>query len=119
MSVMDTVREQVGARLKELEPLVEEYQRLRQVADLLDTGSAEAPTRRASPRRALRSAPSGGRGQGQRADDALRLIQERPGVTVAEAAGAMGIGTTYLYRLLPRLEREGRIRKVGRGYRPA
>ena len=28
----------------------------------------------------------------------------------------MGIGTTYLYRLLPRLEREGKLRKEGKGY---
>ena len=44
------------------------------------------------------------------------LIAANPGVTVAELAETMGIGPTYLYRLLPRMEREGRLRKEGRGY---
>jgi hypothetical protein len=32
---------------------------------------------------------------------------------------ARGIGTTYLYGLLPWLEREGKLRKQQRGYHPA
>jgi hypothetical protein len=120
-SVTHDVRKQVEERLKELEPLVDEYERLRQVIELLDgpgTGAVKA-RRRSTPRRALaRPAPSR-RAQGKRADDALKLISEQPGITVAAAASALGIGTTYLYRLLPRLEREGKIRKEGRGYVPA
>ena len=119
MSVTDTVREQVDARLKELEPLVAEYERLRQVADLLDGEAAAAAPGRATPRRRLRAGAASAPAHGRRADEALELIGARPGITVAEVAEAMGIGTTYLYRLLPRLEREGRVRKEGRGYRLA
>jgi hypothetical protein len=121
VSVTHDVRKQVEERLKELQPLVDEYERLRQVADLLteptDAGSPRSRGR-STPRRAMATASSR-RAKGQRSEDALNLIREQPGITVAAAAEALGIGTTYLYRLLPRLEREGRIRKEGRGYVPA
>jgi CRP-like cAMP-binding protein len=117
MSVTHDVRRQVEERLKELEPLVAEYERLRRVADLLvDEPAAGA---RSTPRRALSAGAPSRRSQGQRSEDALKLIREQPGITVAATAEALGIGTTYLYRLLPRLEREGLIRKEGRGYVPA
>ena len=121
MSVTLDVRRQVEARIKELEPLVAEYERLQQVVVLLDEPqpSAKAPRGRSTPRRSLPQSASSRRAHGQRSDDALKLIQQKPGITVADTAEALGIGTTYLYRLLPRLEREGKIRKEGRGYVPA
>jgi hypothetical protein len=33
-------------------------------------------------------------------------VRERPGTTVAEAAQAMGIGPSYLYRIAATLERD-------------
>jgi hypothetical protein len=119
MSLTDSVREQVDARLKELEPLVEEYERLQQVVQVLDGQAGQPSGARATPRRALRTHVTTRRGQSRRAEEALKLVAGKPGITVAEAAEAMGIGTTYLYRLLPRLEREGRVRTEGRGYRLA
>lgn len=119
MSLTDSVREQVDARLKELEPLVEEYERLQRVVEVLDGQAGQPTSGRATPRRAMRTQVTTRRGQSRRAEEALKLVSDKPGITVAEAAEAMGIGTTYLYRLLPRLEREGRVRKEGRGYRLA
>jgi DNA invertase Pin-like site-specific DNA recombinase len=122
VSVTHDVRRQVEERLKELQPLVDEYERLRQVADLLadtpDAGSRKGRGR-STPRRSLEGRGGSRRATGQRSEDALKLIREQPGITVAATAEALGIGTTYLYRLLPRLEREGVIRKEGRGYVPA
>ena len=122
MSVTHDVRRQVEERIKELQPLVDEYERLRQVVDLLadapDAGSRKG-SGRSTPRRSLGGRGGSRRATGQRSEDALKLIREQPGITVAATAEALGIGTTYLYRLLPRLEREGVIRKVGRGYVPA
>jgi hypothetical protein len=110
--------------MKELEPLVEEYEELRRIAAAIDTQAASSATdgtarRRAAlpaPRRALRASGPGRGGHGARSDEARKLIAEKPGITVAELAEQMGIGTTYLYRLLPRLEREGALRKEGKGY---
>ena len=47
------------------------------------------------------------------------MIAAQPGISVAELANKTAIGTTYLYRLLPRLERDGKVRKQQRGYHPA
>jgi hypothetical protein len=104
------IRAQVEGRLKELEPLVQEYEELRRIAAAID-GDAQA-----APRRELRPSGPGRPGSSARADEAERLIAASPGMSVAELAETMGIGPTYLYRLLPRMEREGRLRKEGRGY---
>jgi hypothetical protein len=104
------IRPQVEGRLKELQPLVQEYAELRRIAAAID-GSAQA-----APRRELRPSGPGRPGHSARADEAERLIAGSPGISVAELAETMGIGPTYLYRLLPRMEREGRLRKEGRGY---
>jgi hypothetical protein len=119
VSVKEDVRTRVLGRMEELQPLVDEYEELRRIAAAIETEEAArsadgAPrSRRAASRRALRP---GRNGHGARSDQARTLIGEQPGVTVAELAKKMGIGTTYLYRLLPRLEREGVLRKQGQGY---
>ena len=105
------IRAQVEDRLKELEPLVHEYEELRRIAAAID-GEEHPP----APRRELRPSGPGRPGHSARAEEAERLIAASPGMTVAELAETMGIGPTYLYRLLPRMEREGRLRKEGRGY---
>lgn len=123
VSVKDDVRSRVQTRMQELEPLVKEYEELRRIATAIDTEAAalagdgaSARGRRAAPRRSLRASGPGKGGHGARSEEAQKLIAAQPGVTVAELAERMGIGTTYLYRLLPRLEREGVLRKQGKGY---
>jgi len=49
-----------------------------------------------------------------RADQAVRLITENPGIKVAELGKKMKLNhPNYLYRVLPGLEKEGRIRRKG------
>ena len=74
------------------------------------TKAAASSTRRRGGRR---------KGGGQRATQALSLVQGQPGITIPELATKMGIKENYLYRVLPSLEREGKIRKEGRGWFPA
>ena len=119
-ATVEEIRSQVEGRLKELEPYVDEYRRLQRVVEAIDAeNSAGIVTRRAAPRRVLRRAGAGRPGHSARAEQAQQLIAERPGISVAELAESMGIGPTYLYRLLPALEREGKLRKEGKGYHPA
>lgn len=73
--------------------------------------AARKPTARPAKRRAGRP-----KGSGTRAAQALSLIQGQPGITIPELAAKMGIATNYLYRVLPGLEKEGKIRKDGRGW---
>jgi hypothetical protein len=134
---LDQTRHEIGARLNELKPLVDEYKRLEAAAVALDgvTGppAASAPrsTRRAPARagastRARGAARGRGRGRGRgrpkgsgkRGGEALALVQAHPGITIAELADKMGMRKNYLYRLLPGLVDEGLVVKDGRGWRP-
>jgi hypothetical protein len=54
-----------------------------------------------------------------RADQAVRLIKQNPGISVSELGKKMKLNApNYLYRVLPDLEKEGRIKRRGRGYHP-
>ena len=46
-------------------------------------------------------------------------MRTRPGITIPEIAEAMGIQQNYLYRVLPALQKDGLVRKEGRGWHPA
>jgi len=88
-------------------------------------GSRRAPGRPAASKKratpsALSTAARRGRrkGSGHRPAEALVIVQEQPGVTVPELAARMGIKQNYLYRILPGLAQEGKIRKEGRGWHP-
>jgi hypothetical protein len=73
--------------------------------------------RTANGRRARRT--RGRRGGNTRANQALKLVNDRPGITIPEIAKSMGIEPNYLYRVLPKLASEGQIRKDGQGWHPA
>ena len=57
---------------------------------------------------------------GSRADQAVKIITENPGIGVADLGKKMHLKhPNYLYRVLPDLEKEGRVKKQGKGYHPA
>jgi CRP-like cAMP-binding protein len=128
---LDEKKREIDARLKELRPLVEEFHRLEAAAAALDgvsgAGSRAAagiPPKRRQQRRAAAAAPAGARrrgrprGSGTRSKQALELVRTRPGITIPEIAEAMGIQQNYLYRVLPALQKDGLVRKEGRGWHP-
>jgi hypothetical protein len=123
---LDEKRSEIGARLKELKPLVEEYQRLEAAAAALDGVPATKPAGSARPARPSakrRSSGGGGRrgrpkGSGTRGAEALALVKESPGITIPELAEKMGIKQNYLYRVLPGLAEDGLVAKDGRGWHP-
>jgi len=128
---LDEKRSEIGARLKELKPLVEEYERLAAAAAALDGVPVNAPaTSRAGGTRAAkapakRRASSNGagrrgrpKGSGTRGAEALALVKESPGITIPELAAKMGIKQNYLYRVLPGLADDGLVAKDGRGWHP-
>jgi hypothetical protein len=55
-------------------------------------------------------------GTGKRAAEALAFVQGQPGITIPELAAKMGIKQNYLYRVLPGLEKDGKVQKKGRGW---
>ncbi len=114
-------RREIEARMKELQPAVQEYERLQQAADALagvgGNGRArQARGPRGTARRRGRGRP---RGTGKRAQQALELVRARPGITIRELADSMGIHANYLYRVMPTLESEGNVVKRDRGWHPA
>ncbi len=58
------------------------------------------------------------KGSGTRAAQALSLVQGQAGITIPELAAKMNIKQSYLYRVLPGLEQDGKISKKGRGWHP-
>ncbi len=58
------------------------------------------------------------KGSGTRAAQALSFVQDQAGITIPELAAKMGIKQNYLYRVLPTLEEEGKVKKEGRGWHP-
>ena len=75
------------------------------------------------PRRAARTSKpsSGSRRRGRpaaRSAEALALVRAQPGVTIPAMAKQMGIAAPYLYRVLPKLIEEGKVRKDGSGWFP-
>ena len=60
------------------------------------------------------------RGSGStRADQAVRIIKQNPGISVSELGRKMKLNhPNYLYRVLPDLQKEGRIKRKGKGYHP-
>jgi hypothetical protein len=123
---LDEKRKEIDARLKELKPLVEEHNRLEKAAAALAGVGAGAPKRRASSSngRRRRSGTGTGRrgrpkGSGKRALQAQELVNARPGITIPELADSMGIGANYLYRVMPGLQKDGKVKKRGKGWHPA
>jgi hypothetical protein len=137
---LKTKREEIAARLRELEPLVDEYRQLEAASAALAglpgaaarsartprrarAVAAKAPARAARPSRPRRSTGSGRRGRprgsGTRALQTLELVKSKPGITIPEIASAMGIKQNYLYRVLPGLEKDGKVVKRDRGWHAA
>jgi hypothetical protein len=81
------------------------------------TAAPAKATRKIVGRRPGRSAGRR-KGSGQRGTEALALIQGQPGIAVPEIATRMGIKQNYLYRVLPGLEKDGKVVKQGRGWHP-
>jgi hypothetical protein len=129
---LDLKRDEIAARLRELEPVIDEYRQLEAAANALATvpgpGTAR-PARRATAsrpatrrgRRTAGTAVARGRrgrprGTGTRALQTLELVRARPGITIPEIASEMGIKQNYLYRVLPGLEHDGKVVKRDRGW---
>jgi CRP-like cAMP-binding protein len=128
---LEEKKQEIDARLNELRPLVDEFHRLEAASAALqgvgassNSRAASTPARRAR-RRSARAGTSTGtgrrgrpRGSGTRSKQALELVRTRPGITIPEIAEAIGIQQNYLYRVLPSLQKDGLVRKEGRGWHP-
>ncbi len=113
----------MDARLKELRPLHEEYLKLGRAKAALE--GLEAPAKRGPgrPRGSGSSGPGNGRRRrrrrqgGTRAQQALEVVRQQPGVSVRELSEKLGVKhPNYMYRVMNELQGDGAVRKEGRGY---
>ena len=124
--VLDEARDLVVARLAELD---DERKRLeRALAELGGKAARKAGRRPGRPKGSTSSrstsrkstgAKKGRRRKrrgGTRADQAVTLIKQNPGISASEIAKSMKIKPNYLYRVLSDLEKQKRVKKKGRTY---
>jgi transposase-like protein len=130
-----TVRQRIVARLRELEPLVREYEELRQAAAELGIDEATAApassarpsgtARRTQGRARSRSSParaapvSAAEPADELGERVLDAVRSAPGQTVAEYARALGVAPTALYRPVRELTTAGTIVKRARQLYPS
>jgi hypothetical protein len=125
--VLSKIRSDLEKRLHELEPLIEEHAHVRRALDALNGAgtraelTAKTVAKRARSTAAARTVTRGRgrpRGTGNRAQEALKLVHKHPGITLQEMAKRMKIKANYLYRVLPQLEKDGKVAKRDKGYHP-
>lgn len=121
-NVLDEARQLVERRLADLD---EERKRLeRALAELGGKATRRGPGRPRGSSNKVAAGPRGPRKRrkrrgGTRADQAVKLIEDQPGIGASDVAKAMKIKPNYMYRVLSDLEKEGRVKKDGRKYYPA
>lgn len=121
MDELQALIEELKSRIAgELEPLEAEHRELDDALRALDGAGGRG--RGSSERRGSSKASGEGRGRGRpkgtgsRAKEALKVVKERPGITIPEIAEAMDIKQNYLYRVMPDLQKDGMVKKEGRGW---
>jgi predicted Rossmann fold nucleotide-binding protein DprA/Smf involved in DNA uptake len=125
--VLSELRSSLEKRLRELEPLISEHAQVRKALDALEgvgkraQGTAARAVKRSPTAKAGSGAARRGRppGTGGRAEQVLAHVHKQPGITVADLAKRMKIKPNYLYRVLPQLEKDGKLHKRDKGYHPS
>ena len=110
---IDLVRTQLEERLSELDTERAQVQKA-----LAALGSRRGPGRPRGSRNRPKSGRRRRRRGGTRRDQAVKMVEAQPGITAGEIAKSMNIAPNYMYRVMSELEKEGRVRKEGRGYHP-
>ena len=124
-------RQQIEARLRELQPAHEEYLTLLQARDALAgvkpgngrRGPGRPPGRRGPgrpPGSGTKTARKAGGTRrcrsGTRRDQALELIRQNPGISVSDIAERMGIRQNYLYRVTQELQKDRAVSRRDGGF---
>jgi sugar-specific transcriptional regulator TrmB len=109
-NVLDQARSLIEKRLKELD---DEKARLERSLGELTGGTAG----RRRPGRPRGSRTRRRRRGGTRADQAVKIISENPGITASEVAKQLKIKPNYVYRVMGELQKDGRVKRSGRGYK--
>ena len=125
---VDSTVKDIDQRLSELKQEVAKLEAARAALVGVRRGPGRprgTTTRRTTTRRTHSSATGNGRrtrrtrgrrGGATRANQALELVRSSPGITIPQIAKQMGIEPNYLYRVLPKLQQEGQLKRDGQGW---
>ena len=120
---LDVARDALQRTIRELEDQIKQAEQA--LAALGGKATRRGPGRpRGSANKKATTAKAGAprrrrkRRGGTRADQAVKLIEDNPGISASDIAKQMKIKPNYLYRVLGDLEKEGRVKKDGRKYFP-
>jgi predicted HTH transcriptional regulator len=107
-SMLEEIRRTAEHRLQEIEPLIEEAERLRDVLSVIDSRPYQAERRSSNGRkREADEPPRAAKGANKRI--ILELVAERPGITPAQIAKITGVKRTVVASTVSRLKREGEL----------
>jgi predicted HTH transcriptional regulator len=116
-NTLEQVRSQLQDRLRELDEERDQVQKA-----LAALGGRRGPGRPRGSRSGA-SAQAGRRRRrrrgGTRRDQAVKMVEANPGISAGQIAKEMKIQPNYMYRVMSELEKEGLVKKEGRGYHPA
>jgi hypothetical protein len=115
--LLDSVRKQIDARLRELRPIVEEAATLEAALAALDgsdhTAGASQP---APPSRGHRTRRPGRPSRGWTRVRLVDHLRDNPGSTAGDVAKSLGLKRTSVATRLPQLVKSGDLVKAARGY---
>jgi hypothetical protein len=125
---VDSTVKEIDSRLRELKEEVSKLEAARAAlvggrrgpgrprGSRSSSSSSSTTTRRRAARRPGR--PRGRRSGGTRANQALELVRNQPGITIPQIAENLKIEPNYLYRVMPKLVSDGQVRRDGQGWHP-
>ncbi len=116
-TAVSDIRDHAERRMRELQPLLEEAEQLRQVIELLDRQSADGAASVPVPALVAAEPAEGRAPQGSNKRRILALALEQPGITAADIARVTGLKRTLVASTMSRLKRTGELEQHGRGAR--
>jgi predicted Rossmann fold nucleotide-binding protein DprA/Smf involved in DNA uptake len=115
---VDSTVKDIDSRLRELRDEVKRLEAARAALTGRGPGRPRGSRTATRPRRGP-GRPRGRRRGGTRADQALALVRSQPGITIPQIAKQIKIEPNYLYRVLPKLQESGQVKRDGNGWAAA
>lgn len=122
---LDVARDALQRTIRELEDQIKQAEQALAALGGKATRRGPGRPRGSANKKAAKASKAGAprrrrkRRGGTRADQAVKLIEQNPGISASDVAKQMKIKPNYLYRVLGDLEKEGRVKKSGRSYSAA
>jgi predicted transcriptional regulator len=116
--LVDTIRQELAARLEELRPLAREASDLQRALDALSevpvvpTGKDRARRRRSNQRVSSRARSRRGATRAR----VIEFVASNPGSTAGDVARALGLNRNSVATRLAQLAKSGELAKAERGY---